>query len=125
MITFKQKGDFSKLVKFIEKGKNSIDKDLLDKYGRMGVEALSNATPIDTGLTSKSWRYEINKSKSGFSIDFYNENIQNGVPIAIVIQFGHATGNGGWVEGIDYINPALKPVFEELAKVAWEEVIKL
>lgn len=86
----------------------------LDKYGRQGVAALESATPKDTGLTSKSWKYEIKQSKGSVSISFYNTNIQNGVPIAILLQYGHGTRNGGWVQGRDYINPAIQPILMKL-----------
>ena len=124
MVRFKQKGDFSKLTKYLEKAKEVVHLGILDKYGQKGVEALSSATPVDTGLTAESWRYEIVNKNGSAKINFYNSNIQNGVPIAIILQYGHATGNGGWVEGRDYINPAIQPIFEEIANHAWEEVTK-
>lgn len=122
MISFRQKGDFSKLNSFLEKSKEVIKLSTLDKYGREGVRILENATPKDTGKTSKSWYYEIIRTKDSVTITFNNSNIQNEVPIAIILQYGHATRNGGWVEGIDYINPSVKPLFERLAKDSWEEV---
>lgn len=124
MITFKEKGNFSKLNTYLEKIKESIKIGNLDKYGRDGVAALSSATPKETGKTASSWYYEIKRENSSVSINFNNTNINKGVPIAIILQMGHATRNGGWVEGIDYINPALKPIFEQLANEAWEEVTK-
>lgn len=123
MITFRQKGDLSKTTKFLKNTLNFRKKIDLDKYGRLGVAALSSATPKDTGLTSRSWYYEIVTNDNTTSIVFCNSNINNYVPIAIILQYGHATRNGGWVEGIDYINPALKPIFDDIAKDAWEEVI--
>lgn len=125
MISFRQKGDFSKLTRYLEKVKEVARIGDLDKYGRQGVAALESATPKDTGLTSKSWKYEIKQSKGSVSISFYNTNIQNGVPIAILLQYGHGTRNGGWVQGRDYINPAIQPIFDEIAKSAWKEVISL
>lgn len=125
MITFKQKGDFSKLKKFLEKAKETSNMGFLDKYGREGVKALSSATPVDTGKTASSWTYEINRKKDSVEIVWKNANIQNGVPIAILLQYGHATKNGGWVQGRDYINPAIRPVFDKLANEAWREVTKL
>lgn len=122
MISFSQKGDFSKLTKFLERLKEGIGLSQLDKYGRAGVAALSSATPVDTGLTSQSWYYNIESSKNGASISFYNSNNQNGVNIAIILQYGHGTGTGGWVEGRDYINPAIQPIFDEIAESAWKEV---
>ena len=109
MISFKKHGDFKKLTNYLEKAKKTIHLSTLDKFGREGVEALSNATPTDTGLTAKSWYYEIKHEKSSVAITFNNSNIQNGVPIAIILQYGHGTRNGGWVQGRDYINPAIHP----------------
>lgn len=123
MITFKQTGDFKKLTGFLEKAKETIHLGILDKYGRLGVEALSAATPVDTGLTASSWYYEITRSKERATLSFWNSNIQNGVPIAIILQYGHATRNGGWVEGRDYINPAIQPIFDQMAEDAWKEVV--
>ena len=125
MITFRHRGDFSKFDKFLERAKNSIRIGDLDKYGREGVAALASATPIDTGLTASSWSYEIVRKDGSVSIQFHNSNIQNGVPIAIILQYGHGTGTGGWVEGRDYINPAIRPIFDRLANEAWREVTKL
>lgn len=124
MISFRQKGDFSKLNRFLEKSKNVVKLGILDKYGRAGVAALSSATPVDTGLTAQSWTYEIKRQNGSVSLVFHNKNLNKGVPIAIVLQYGHATRNGGWVEGRDYINPAIQPIFDKLAKEAWEEVKK-
>lgn len=125
MITFRQKGDFSKLNRYLERVKNAIRIGDLDKYGREGVAALSSATPVETGRTATSWNYEINRTKNGAVISFGNSNIQNGVPIAIILQYGHGTGTGGWVEGRDYINPAIRPVFDKIAENAWKEVTKV
>ena len=124
MISFRQQGDFSNLSRFLEKAKESVKIGMLDKYGRAGVEALASATPKDTCLTAASWKYEIKRQNGSVSIEFYNTNVQKGIPIAIILQYGHATGNGGWVEGRDYINPAIQPLFDKIAKEAWEEVSK-
>ena len=124
MITFKSKGDFKKLSSFFEKAKEAIKIGDLDKYGREGVEALRQATPVDTGLTADSWYYKINRDNGIVSISFHNSNIQNGVPIAIILQYGHGTNHGGWVEGRDYINPAVQPIFDRIAEDAWKEVTK-
>lgn len=124
MITFRQKGDFSKLTKFLERAKESVHLGDLDKYGREGVAALASATPVDTGLTANSWNYKIEQRSGSVSIVFYNSNIQNGVPIAIILQYGHGTRNGGWVQGRDYINPAIQPVFDKITEDAWREVTK-
>ena len=122
MISISQKGDFSKLTGFLERMKNVIKIGDLDKYGREGVAALSAATPKESGLTANSWYYEIERSKDSVSISFHNSNINKGVPIAIILQYGHGTRNGGYVEGIDYINPAIQPLFNKIAEDAWEEV---
>lgn len=129
MVRFKSKGNFKKLNTFFEKALEGIDMGKLDKYGRKGVEALSAATPIDTGLTAASWMYEIvrDESKKKVSINFINTNVKHeknyDVCIAIILQYGHGTKNGGWVEGIDYINPAIQPIFNKLADDSWKEVI--
>ena len=124
MITFRQKGDFSKLTRFLERAKEAVHIGDLDKYGREGVKALSSATPVKTGITAKSWTYKIEQQKGSVSISFNNTNIQNGVPIAIILQYGHGTRNGGWVQGRDYINPAIQPIFDRIAEEAWKEVTK-
>ena len=124
MISIKQKGDFSKSISFLKKSQHPIDINLLRKYGEEGVKALSSATPVDTGLTARSWKYEIKQTPKSVTLNFYNTNIQNGVPIAIIIQYGHATGNGAWVEGRDYINPVTRPLFDKIAVEAWAEVVK-
>ena len=125
MITFRHKGDFSNLTNFLEKAKNVVRIGDLDKYGREGVAALASATPVDTGLTASSWYYKIEHKDGSATISFHNSNIQNGVPIAIILQYGHGTGNGGWVEGRDYINPTIQPIFDKIADSAWREVTKL
>lgn len=125
MISFRQKGDFSKLTRYFERVKEAVRRGELDKYGREGVAALASATPVDSGLTASSWYYEIVRTNNSISINFLNSNIQNGVPIAVILQLGHGTGTGGWVEGRDYINPALRPIFDKIANDAWREVTKL
>ena len=124
MISFRQKGDFSRLTRFFEKAKEVVHRGDLDKYGREGVAALASATPVDSGLTASSWYYEIVQGKGSVSIEFRNSNIQNGVPIAVIIQYGHGTGTGGWVQGRDYINPAVQPVFDKIVNNVWREVTK-
>ena len=122
MISFRQKGDFSKVTRFLERAKEAVHLGDLDKYGRAGVDALASATPVDSGLTASSWSYEITNRNGTARISFKNSNVQNGVPIAIILQYGHATGTGGWVEGRDYINPAIQPIFDKIANSAWKEV---
>ena len=112
------------MTRFLERAKEAVHLGDLDKYGRQGVAALSSATPVDSGLTAKSWYYEIENKNGSATIKFNNSNIQNGVPIAIILQYGHGTRNGGWVEGRDYINPAIQPIFDEIANEAWREVTK-
>ena len=121
-ITFKSKGDFSKLTSWLERAKANVSDSMLEKYARAGVNALAEATPKDSGFTASSWNYEIIRDGSRVKINFTNSNVQNGVPIAIILQYGHATKNGGWVEGVDYVNPAIRPIFEALADDAWKEV---
>ena len=125
MITFRQKGDFSKLTRFLERAKETIRLGNLDKYGREGVAALASATPIDSGKTASSWYYKIENKNGYASINFCNSNINKGVPIAIILQYGHGTRNGGYVQGRDYINPAVRPIFDKIADDAWREVTKL
>ena len=125
MISFRQKGNFSKLTHFLEKEKNVVKSGDLDRYGREGVAALASATPVDSGLTASSWYYKVEHTNGSATISFYNSNIQNGVPIAIILQYGHGTKNGGWVQGRDYINPAIQPLFDKIAENAWREVTKL
>lgn len=125
MITFRQKGDFSKLTRYLERLKEAIRLGILDKYGRQGVEALSSATPVESGATANAWYYEIEHKNDSATIAFYNSNVNKGVPIAVILQYGHGTGTGGWVEGRDYINPAIQPIFDAIADEAWREVTSL
>ena len=126
MITFKHKGDFSKTMSFLERAKEVVKVGDLDKYGRAGVAALASATPVDSGLTASSWYYTIERQNGSVSINFNNSNVVDGwCNVAIILQYGHGTGTGGWVEGRDYINPAIRPVFDQIANDAWEEVTKL
>lgn len=125
MITFRHKGNFDKLTVFLEKADRTARLKDLDKYGREGVAALASATPVDTGLTASSWYYEIKRQNGVVALNFCNSNVNNGIPIAIILQYGHGTRNGGWVEGRDYINPAIQPIFDRIANDAWREVTKL
>lgn len=122
MFRFRQRGDFGKTEKFLKKSFGRDYLDVLEEYAQQGVAALSAATPIDTGLTAVSWEYEIIQNESAISIIWKNLNENNGVNIAIILQYGHGTRNGGYVQGIDYINPALKPIFDKMADAAWKEV---
>ena len=122
MVIVKQKGDFSKTEKFL----NNISKKQyyrnLQKYAEQGVAALASATPIDSGTTANSWDYEIRQTKNSVSIYWTNSNVNKGVPIAVIIQYGHGTRNGGYVQGRDYINPAMRPIFDKIAENVWKEV---
>lgn len=121
MIVFKHTGSFKKTEAMFKASKKSY-KSILAKYGREGVRALSQATPKDTGVTAASWNYSIEEKNGSISIYWTNSNVVKGVPIAIILQYGHGTRNGGYVKGRDYINPALRPVFDEMADKVWKEV---
>lgn len=125
MIHISQRGSFSKTEKFLKKSFGRDYISVLQKFGQQGVSALSAATPIDSGMTAISWSYEIVQESSSISIVWKNSNENKGINIAIILQYGHATRNGGYVEGIDYINPALKPIFEKMADAAWKEVTRI
>ena len=120
MIQISSKGDFKNVTRWLERAKEKLRLGVLDKYGKAGVAALSSATPVDSGVTASSWRYEIQNDGNGASLSFHNDDINKGVNIAIILQYGHGTGTGGWVEGRDYINPAIQPLFDDLV----EEVVK-
>ena len=124
MLHIKQQGDFSKVSQYLHKLENLQKVIDLDKYGRAGVAALASDTPRDTGETASSWYYEIENQNGDYTISFMNSHVHNGVNIAIILQTGHGTRNGGWVEGRDYINPALQQVFDDLANAAWKEVTR-
>lgn len=122
MIKIKAQGNFSKTYNFLKRARQ-LDLSCLEKYGAEGVRALSEATPKDTGLTANSWYYKISHTDTSVTITWYNSNLADGwAPVAVLLQYGHATGTGGWVEGRDYINPAMQPIFDKIAKDAWEEV---
>ena len=125
MISFRHKGDFSKVTRYLVNAKKAVKIGDLERFGKEGVAALASATPVDTGLTASSWYYEIERENGSTVIRFNNANIQNEVPIAIILQYGHGTNNGGWVQGRDYINPSIQPIFDKIAKDAWKEVTKL
>ena len=123
MITFEEKGNFKKVDSFLEKLLEFGNFGFLDKYGRKGVQALADATPLDTGETRNSWKYEIvREGKGTVSLVFSNTHIEKGVNIAVILQYGHGTGTGGWVEGQDYINPAIQPIFEEILRECLKEI---
>lgn len=125
MIVVKHRGSFNKTERFL-KGVSRLNyRKILEKYAKEGVEALSSATPVDTGKTASSWGYEISIGKDTYAIHWTNDNVVDGVPIAIVLQYGHVTGTGGFVQGRDYINPAIKPVMDRIENDLWREVTKL
>lgn len=123
-VIFKHKGNLKKTTRFLERMVKEEYLKNLDKYGREGVEALSLVTPVDSGKTAASWDYRIEKANGGTKIVWTNSNVNNGVNIAIILQYGHGTRNGGYVQGRDYINPAIRPIFDKIADDAWKEVTK-
>lgn len=124
MITLTSKGDFSKTIKSLNNMKSIKINNILSKYANEGVNALKSATPVDSGKTANSWSYSIESKKDSYIINWTNSNVNKGVNIAIILQYGHGTRNGGYVAGRDYINPALKPIFDKIANEAWAEVVK-
>lgn len=122
MITFTQRGNFNNTEKMLRSAIRGDYASVLAKYGQEGVAALSAATPKRTGLTANSWYYDIETSGNTASIVWKNSNVSTGVNVAVILQYGHATKNGGYVQGIDYINPALAPIFDKIADAAWKEV---
>lgn len=126
MIKLKVHGDWNDTEEFLKRAKSSNDIiQILENYGREGVVALSSATPVDTGQTASSWFYEIKKTDTGISLIFKNNNTTDtGIPIAILLQYGHGNGKGAYIQGRDYINPALQPIFDKIAERAWLEVTK-
>ena len=121
-IRITHRGGFNNLERFLNRVRNKNYLNLLAKYGELGVSALSSATPVDSGATANSWYYEIDQGAGMTSISWSNSNENNGVNIAVILQYGHGTGTGGYVAGIDYINPALRPIFDRIADEAWKEV---
>ena len=124
-ITFKHRGNFNRLERFLNKLMGQEYLNMLDRYGQIGVNALASATPVDTGLTASSWTYEIERSSSNTIISWHNTNVNKNVNIAVILQYGHGTGTGGYVQGRDYINPSMRPVFDKIAEEAWKEVTSL
>jgi hypothetical protein len=123
VVQMSEKGDFKKTFKFLKAMQEKKFLSNLNKYGERGVQLLSENTPRDTGLTASSWYYKIEDDGETLTLTWYNSNIKKDYfNVALMLQYGHATKNGGWIEGIDYINPALKPLFDEMEKDIWEEV---
>ena len=124
VITFVHHGNFNRTKKFFGRLKEIGQNGEFDKYGLAGVEALRSATPRDSGQTAESWNYNVVSKDGSVSIVWSNSNIENGVNIAVILQYGHGTRNGGYVQGRDYINPAIQPIFDQIANDAWSEVTK-
>lgn len=125
MITFTQTGDFNKTEEYLSRLSKGDLSEVLNRYGSVGLNALSNATPVDSGLTSESWYYDIESRRGYYSIRWHNRNQVNGLPIAVLIQYGHGTRNGGYVQGRDYIMPAIRPIFDQIAAEVWKEVTRV
>lgn len=121
-ITFRHSGDFKDTEAFLRKIKNKSYSNLLEMYAQRGVQALAAATPKDTGKTASSWGYEIQRSDREITITWTNSNVNKGVNIAVILQYGHGTRNGGYVKGRDYINPAIRPIFDDMVHDIWKEV---
>ena len=125
MITITQKGSFNNTERYLRRLKDAQRLNILNKYGSLGQNALSNATPSDSGLAAASWYYTIQQRPGYYSIRWHNSDVENGFPVAIMIQYGHGTGTGGYVQGRDYIMPAIRPIFDQIAAEAWKEVTKI
>lgn len=124
MLKLSSSGSFDFLESFLHKFQNRSNLSILEKYGAMGVDALSNATPVESGETAHLWRYKVEGNNKRATLTWFNDHVNNGVNIAVILQYGHATRNGGWVEGREYINPALRPLFDQMANDLWAEVNK-
>lgn len=122
MISFESRGSFKKTESFLDKMLRRNSAGVLNKYGEAGVRSLTNATPSRTGLAATSWYYKVESTATGASLTFYNSDVENGFPVAIMLQYGHGTRNGGYVAGRDYINPALRPIFDQILHDVWNEV---
>ena len=125
-VTFRHRGDFSRLKRYLSKSIDAVTMAHLQQYGEMVVEALKASTPVDSGATANAWRYEITSSSSGYSIEFHNDNVVDGwFNVALMLDVGHGTGTGGWVEGLHFIDPTIQPIFEKMAHDLWLEVTSL
>ena len=122
MITIQVKGDLKKTTSFLERALEVFNLGILDKYGRRGVDVLSAATPKDSGVTADSWYYRISRRKNGVAIEWLNSSQNEGIPIVILLQYGHGFDGGGYYEGLDFINPAMRPLFDEITEEAWKEL---
>lgn len=124
MIRFVHKGNFNKTEKFFDRTKKLNIENILRSFGDEGVNALAESTPVDSGETARSWSYEVHNSNGQASIIWSNSHVNKGVNIAVILQYGHGTGTGGYVQGRDYIRPAIRPIFDQIAENAWKEVTK-
>lgn len=122
MIVIRERGSFQKTERYLKGLRRRQLRPILERYAKEGMAVLAAATPVDSGVTAASWGYEISVTKSGFSVAWTNDNVVKGVPIAIILQYGHATGTGGFVQGQDYINPAIRPVIDKMTEALWLEV---
>jgi len=125
LITFRHRGNFDKTVSYLTQTKRINYKPILQRYGLIGVEALSKDTPIDSSLTANSWDYEIKITRGGFNLYWTNSNVVDGIPVVILLQYGHGTRSGSFVQGRDFINPAMRPIFDQIAENLWKEVTSL
>lgn len=124
MFKITQRGDWSKTTEYLKRVNRAFYTGVFDRYGQEGVNALASATPIDSGATASSWSYKVTRENGKISIHWTNSNVNDGVNIAVILQYGHGTGTGGYVEGVDYINPALVPIFTEMIESLWKEVTR-
>lgn len=124
MIKVTHRGSFRNTERFLSNARKSNIRAVLLQYALLGVNALSSATPVDTGATAASWSYEIILTRKGFGISWTNNNMDDGIPIVILLQYGHATKGGGYIQGRDFINPAIRPIFDEISDKVWKEVTK-
>lgn len=124
MFNISHRGDFKDTEAFLKRSMKGDYYADLDRYGARGVAALSKATPVDSAKTATSWSYKVTRTAKGAKVTWYNSNVEDGVVIAIILQYGHGTGNGGYVQGRDYINPAMRPIFDSMAQEIWKKVIK-
>ena len=122
MISFSSKGSFQKTDNFLSRMSNGDIFRTLETYGREGVNALASSTPVESGATAAGWDYEVRRTGKSFSITWINSHKVNGLPIVILLQYGHGTGTGGYVQGRDFINPAMRPIFDKIAENVWKAV---
>ncbi len=125
MIKFSSRGGFDNTERFLKRSKEADYRRILEKYALEGVQVLGSATPEDTGQTSESWSYQIVKTNKGFKIHWLNDNVRDGVPIVILLQYGHGTRSGTFIEGRDFINPVMRPLFEKISENLWKEASNL